>query len=133
MTRTPFDGTDDRYNPLSGYISIKPDGTIKGIDQRKFGELKPTKISLFGNHERGWGVSVSRDGELSQTILPQRETVISDGSVPYLRESPVVTLHTFTLDQANRVYGWLGRMGTALDRKASGLRMLAVSIALQEV
>jgi hypothetical protein len=111
--------------------TLKIDGTLKGLDQRGFDELIPTKVEIFGCDESGWGVRVSRSGELPQTILPQREIVISWGSIPCLESAPLRTIRTFTLNQASRVVIWLKCAGMSLDRNASVLRMEAVEIALK--
>lgn len=130
MWRGIINISEDARNATSR-SEFRQDCTLKGLDQRGFNELNPTKVEVFGSNESGWGVRVSRNGELSQVILPQRETVISWGSIPHIESAPVRTIRTFTWKQASYVANWLECTGQSLDRNASILRKEAIDIALR--
>jgi KaiC/GvpD/RAD55 family RecA-like ATPase len=78
-----------------------------------------TQINLFTDLSGNWGVSISREGQLPQTILPSRETVF-DYKNTRLGMTPLSAIRKHSYEEARLVADRLAFYD--LDKDASFLR-----------
>jgi hypothetical protein len=81
-----------------------------------------TQINIFSDLSGNWGVSISREGQLPQTILPSRETVF-DYKNTCLGMTPLSAIRKYSRQEAQLVADRLAFHD--LDKEASFLRSWA--------